>query len=258
MSDNEDRLSPLFVKSVGKAFDVLAKFTRDDPSQTLMQIAALNGMDKSMAQRFSHTLEKLGFLEKDGRTRSYRLTSRVLELAYHFLQASPLVGAALPYLQHLHRETGETINLSVLEDRDIRFILRLPGSHILSTDIVTGSRLPAYCTASGLVMLADLDPEEAETRLRASELKAFTPNTVVEITSLLAMLSRVRRDGCAVVASGYFSDDISVAVPLHTRSDHQKAAISIGVSATRFTETQARETFLPLLRAVQRAIGTGS
>ncbi len=246
--------SPLMVKSVEKAFSVLGAFDGDRTCLTLSELARILGIDKSTAQRFTFTLEQLGYLEKDAVHKAYSLTSKNLNSAHAYMKGNRIISAAIPFLQHIHRETGETVNMSVLEGTEVRFVMRLLGNHILSTDVVIGSRLPAYCTASGLTMLSFLNDEVARSILSASDLRKYTSDTLTDLNDIMAERAIVRQRGYALNYSGYFSDDISVAAPILRMDGYPIAAISIGVSSTRFSLDSAEASFAPYLQAATRAI----
>lgn len=253
----EGSQSALMVKSVEKAFLVLNAFDGDTPNLSLAEIARILETDKSTAQRFTYTLEKLGYLEKDKVQKTFSLTAKNLNSAYSFMKGSKIVSAAMPYLQHIHHETSETVNLSVLDGTDIRFIMRLPGSHILSADVMIGRRIPAYCTASGTTILAFLEESAARAILEKSNIKQYTKETTTDIDAIMAQRDVIRRRGYALNLSGYFHDDISAAVPVLGRNGHPVAAISIGVSSTRFSIEAAEKAFVPYLQAATRAISIG-
>lgn len=113
------RVDPLMVQSVEKAFRVLTAFDATHPRMSLMQLAETVGLDKSAAQRFTHTLTKLGYLRKDPETKLFELTVKTLDTGYHYIRANLLIERALPYLLHLSRTTEETINLTVRDNTEI-------------------------------------------------------------------------------------------------------------------------------------------
>src|SRR5690606_615903 len=130
------------------------------------------------AQRFTHTLETLGYLHKDPQTRRVALTVKSLTIASNFLQSNPLVKNAFPYLGQLNKVTEETVNLTMLDGTDVVFLSRFVSRNVFKSDVVVGSRLPAYCTAAGIAILSKMDPDEAVKVLAASDLRAYTPHTV--------------------------------------------------------------------------------
>jgi len=134
---------PLMVRSVEKAFRVLEAFDGAHRSLSLAQIGASVGLDKSAAQRFTHTLNRLGYLKKDPVTKRFELSLRSLEMARHFISANPVIRQAMPYLLHLSRETEEAVNLTLPDGPDIVFAARFMSRHTLHTDVAVGTRLDA-------------------------------------------------------------------------------------------------------------------
>ncbi|UUZ62209.1 hypothetical protein LP417_18505 [Polaromonas sp. P1-6] len=131
----------------------------------------------------------LGYLTKDPVTRRYSLSVRLLDFAHHYLASNELVQRAAPYLQQLSQETEEACNLSVLDGVETVFVLRFVSRHSHFPQMV-GSRLPAYCTASGLAILSTFSSEEVGKVLAASRLIQHTPHTVVAPGKIKARLQR--------------------------------------------------------------------
>lgn len=183
------------VNSVEKAFRVLAAFGRQYQTLNRSQVATETGMDVSAAQRFTHTLTKLGYLRKDAQTKHFELTAKTLDLGYHFVRSSRLLERAMPYLMHLSKETEETVNLTVSEETEIIFVSRFLSRHLLNTDIITGTRMPAYCTAPGIAMLSRLPEDEAMTVIDASDRQAHTPSTTWEREALREKLRQSAAQG---------------------------------------------------------------
>lgn len=246
--------SPLMVNSVHKAFRVLMAFTRTEPRLTLSQIAEKLKTDKSTAQRFTHTLLTLGYLEKDPVTRTLGATVKVLDLAHIYLATNPLVAAAVPYLLHLNQETRETVNLTVLDGTDVVFVSRILGKHLLSTGVIIGTRLPAYTTGSGLAMMSQFADSEIKRLLNDSQLRPFTPDTVYEPAKVLERLKSARTKGYAISVGDYFTNDISIGSPIVSRSGKLLGAISLAVSADRFTPKDAETKFAKLVAAAARSV----
>ncbi len=137
------REDPLYVRSIEKAFRVLTAFGTGHATLSLSQIAAAAELDKSAAQRFTHTLERLGYLRKDPETKRFGLTPRALDPAYHYMRASPIVDRAIPYLLELSRVTEESVSLSVLDGTEIVYVARILSRHMVSSNVIVGPRLPA-------------------------------------------------------------------------------------------------------------------
>lgn len=244
----------LTVLSVEKAFRVLECFKADSQSLSLTQIANLTDLDKSAAQRFTHTLTNLGYLRKDPDTKRFELTPRTLNIGYVYTRTNTLVKRAMPYLLHLSKETGETVNLTFLDDTDIVFVARFLSRHVLNTDVTIGSRMPAYCTAPGRAILAFLPDQERNAILDRSHLSAITPHTIWKREEIVTALEKCRKDGYATAFEEVFAGDASVAAPVRNMEGRVLAAVNIATSTTRFTPAEVVKKFAPLAVAAARAI----
>ena len=247
---------PLMVMSVEKAFRVLNAFDASRPAMSLTQIATIVGMDKSAAQRFTHTLERLGYLRKDPETKRFELTVKTLDLGHHYLRGNGLLERSMPYLMHLSKTTEETINLTELDDTEIVFVSRFMSRHVLNTDVVIGMRMPAYCTAPGVAMLSRMPMEEVCDRLDRMDLHPYTPNTTWRREDLLAKIERSAGLGYATAFEEYYHGDLSVAAAIVNPAGAPIGAINIAVSRSRFTPQEAEERFAPLVVAAAASIST--
>ncbi|SDI33691.1 IclR family transcriptional regulator [Alloyangia pacifica] len=241
--------NPLMVHSVEKAFRVLFAFRPDQEELSLSEIAEQTGLNKSAAQRFIHSLCELGFLIRSPSTRRYSLSHRCLSLGYLYASSNTLISRAMPYMMHLSQSTEETVNLTLLDGPEVIFVSRYLSRHMLNTDVVVGSRLPAFCTAPGLAMLASLPEEEADALLEASDLHPFTQSTIWQPDEIRAELARIRRDGYAVAVEQIYPGDLSIAAAVRNSSGRPVAAISVGSSLMRTSAENGRSTYAPLVMA---------
>lgn len=242
------------VQSVAKAFRVLEAFDTQNPHMSLSDIAEQTGMDLSSAQRFAHTLETLGYLEKDARTRRFQLTVKALDLAHHFTRTSRLVDRAMPVLQFLSKETEETVNLTVLDGTEIVFISRFLSRHVIHTDVTIGTRLPAYCMAPGRAMLSRLSAKEVDTILKSSNIIAHTQNTETDIGKLKAIIEEASKKGYATAFEEVYHADASIAAPVLDSQGKMIGAVSIAVSTMRYTREQLETSFASMVLAAARSI----
>jgi IclR family transcriptional regulator, pca regulon regulatory protein len=234
---------PLMVMSVEKAFRVLSVFDQHSTSLSLSQIAAATEMDVSAAQRFTHTLTKLGYLRKDRDTKRFELTAKTLQLGYYYLRSNRLVERTMPYLLHLSKETEETVNLTVLDDTEIIFISRFMSRHMLNTNVIIGSRMPAYCTAPGMAILSRLPEDEAVAILERSDRKAYTPSTTWKLDDLVKKLRVSREQGYATAFDEFYRGDASIAAAVVAANNRPEGAINIAVPLSRFSQEEVVERF---------------
>ncbi len=244
----------LMVKSVEKAIRILNAFSNGQPSISLPEVAALTGLDKSGAQRFTHTLVQLGYLRKDPDTKRFELTPRVMEFGAAYTRANALVRAAGPHLLNLSMATEEAVSLTVLDGADVVYIQRFVSRNMLTNDVIIGTRLPAYCTAPGLAILSGLPPAAVERVLERSDRRPITRQTIWETAAIREQIALAVQRGFAMAVDQIYLNDISVAVPIHGPHGQALAAISIGVSKLRCTQEQAIEKFAPLLISTGEAL----
>lgn len=248
------RQDALLVRSLEKGFRVLAAFDAGQPSMSLTQLAAATGLDKSAAQRFTHTLEQLGYLSKDPETRRYALTTRTLDLGYHYTRSNPLLQRALPYLQHLSQAADEAVSLSVLDGTEVVYVMRFMSRHMLSTNVIVGTRLPAYCSSPGRAILARLPAVEAAAILERSDRRPLTPTTIWQMPALRQALELTVRRGYAHAFEEIFPGDISLAAAVVNAKGAPIAAVSISVSKLRCPAEDAEQRYAPLVVSAAQAM----
>ena len=252
-SRGKDR-DELMVMSVEKAFRVLEAFGGRNQTLSLSQVAAATGMDVSAAQRFTHTLTRLGYLRKDAETRRFELTPKNLAQGYRFLLGHSLVERAIPYLLHLSKETEEAVSLTVLDDTDIIFVARFMSRHMLNTNVVVGTRLPAYCTAPGTAMLSRLPEAEAYDIIDRSDLRQHTPTTTWRRNDLRAKLRLSAKQGFATAFGEFYKGDLSVAAAILDENGRPEGAINVAVSFARYKQEEVAARFSPLVMAAGHAV----
>ncbi len=253
-TEKKPKNDPLMVRSVEKAFRVLSAFDADRPAMSLSQIASVTELDMSAAQRFTHTLVKLGYLAKNPDTRQFELTVRTLDLGYHFTRSNRLVERAIPYLLHLSKETEETVNLTIPDDTEVVFVSRFLSRHVLNTDVIIGTRLPAYCTAPGLAILSRLPEDEARDIVRRSDLKPHTPHTVWDIATVMERVDEAAQTGFGIACEEIYHGDGSVAAAIVDTGGRPIAAINIATSLARYSREEMVERFAPLVVAAARSL----
>lgn len=251
---SEASQNPLMVNSVEKAFRVLFCFRPDREDLSLSEIAERTGLNKSAAQRFIYSLCSLGLLHRNPSSRRYALTHKTLALGYLYASSNTLISRAMPYLMHLSQTTEETVNLTLLDDTDVIFVSRYLSRHMLNTDVIIGSRLPAFCTAPGLAILAALPRDEATELLDRSSLHAITAHTIWQRDRVEEAIERVREDGFSIAVEQIYPGDLSIAAAIRDNAGRPVAAVSIGSSLMRATPETARKDYGPLVLAAARTM----
>jgi IclR family pca regulon transcriptional regulator len=252
VADNETSLTG----SLAKGLAVLAVFGPDNPSMGVSEIARRVQINRATAYRIVSALTSLGFLEqidRGGGRREYRPGLKVLLLGRAALESLELPELALPYLQQLQAQFGETVNMAILDEASIVYILRLKTAIIVNIRLFVGSRLSAHCTSMGKAMLAFLPEDELETIIAQIDFQALTERTIRTREQLLGDLDDVRRLGFAVNDQELALGLRSVAAPVFNR---QKvvAAINIAVPAGRAGYDRVSQDLGPAVRNTAQRI----
>jgi IclR family transcriptional regulator, pca regulon regulatory protein len=240
-----------YVQSLERGLAVIRAFTAEAPELRLAEVARRTGLSRAAARRFLLTLVDLQYVRLDAG--SYSLTPRVLELGYAYVASLSLPEVAEPHLERLASELGEFPALSVLDGHDIVCVARVPVSRLMTIAINVGTRLPAYATATGRVLLAALSEEELERYLEEAELRPLAVRTITDPEALRADVERVRAHGYSIVDQELERGLRSVAAPIRGRRGQVVAAVNLAVHESRRTLKSLREELLPpLLSAVAR------
>jgi IclR family pca regulon transcriptional regulator len=237
---------PDFMTSLARGLAVLRAFADTRKPQTIAQISQQTGIPRAAVRRCLHTLRQLGYV--DAELNNFTLRPKVLTLGYSYLSSTPLTTAAQPCLDAVSKALGESSSLAVLEEEQVLYVARAATSHVMSVSLAAGSRLPAYCSSLGRVLLAHLPQDELDAYLAHTTLTPKTEHTVTDPARLREILAQVRRDGYAVNDQELELGLRSIAVPVRGASGRVLAALNVGAHAARVTPARMVEEFLPVLR----------
>ncbi|MBN2333850.1 MAG: IclR family transcriptional regulator [Deltaproteobacteria bacterium] len=246
--------SRYFINSLARGLSVLTVLADAGEAVNLSFIADELKISMATAFRFMYTLEALGYVERDPESRTYQLTPKILSLGHNFFSSSNLWQTAHPYLLKACREHGETFNLAVLDDTQILYIDRVKTQKILDINLEIGSKLPAYCTSMGRVMLAALPTDDARERLLRSKREQLTATTIISLESLLDILDVVRRQGYAINNGEMAPELRSVAAPVRNGEGKVVAAANIAVNASQYDEERLFHYAVPAVVKVANII----
>jgi IclR family pca regulon transcriptional regulator len=252
MLDRAPERNPDYVQSLERGLAVIRAFGAEHPELRLSDVARTTGLTRAAARRFLLTLVRLGYVRQDGS--SFSLRPRVLELGYAYLSALSLPEVAQPHMETLVGEVNESSSVAVLDDLDIVYVARVPTRRIMTITIAVGTRLPAYATSMGRVLLAGLDADELDERLDRIEIEPLTPTTVPDAKTLRQRIDQVREAGWAAVDQELEQGVRSAAVPIRDATQAAVAALNVSVHATRMTMQSLRREVIPRLLRTAEAI----
>jgi IclR family pca regulon transcriptional regulator len=242
------------VNSLAKGFRVLEAFTSEEPELVLAEVARRAGLDNATTFRLLNTLVMLGYVEKIGETRKFRLTLKCLDLGFSAIARSDLRTQARPILRGLVGEVNEAASIGVLEGVEVVYIERMQaGMTRLGVDVRIGSRVPVHSTAIGHAILGFLPRREQESILAAAPRRKMTERTVTDVKTLLRRLKQVRERGYAIADQENVTGLCVLAAPILDADNFPVAGLSVAAPAFRMS-AQAFEKAgaAPLLSAAQQ------
>ncbi|HSV51329.1 MAG TPA: IclR family transcriptional regulator [Burkholderiaceae bacterium] len=249
-SDPELKPGDSYVQSFARGLEVIRTFSAQAPQQTLTEVAGRAGLTRAGARRILLTLQTLGYVQSDGKL--FSLTPRILDLGFAYLSSMPIWNLAEPVMESLVEQVKESCSAAALDGTDIVYVLRVPTHKIMSISLGVGSRLPAYCTSMGRMLLADLPDDEVLRRLKASPREALTKHTLIDVDALFAKVMQARKQGWCLVNQELEEGLMSMAAPLTNRAGRMVAALNISGQANRTSAKTMQDTMLPaLLEAAQ-------
>jgi IclR family transcriptional regulator, pca regulon regulatory protein len=234
--DRENGERAAFSQSLERGLAILSAFGRGGSSLGIAQLGRELDLSRSTTHRYVATLAMLGYLEQDAATKKYRLGPRVIDLGLAAINSMEVREVSAPHLQQLSDETGYTVNMAVLDGLDIVYVDRCrnsrAGQREIDLNLHVGSRLPAYCTSMGKVLLAYLPREECDELLERLELTRRGPNTIVAKAELVAELGRIRHAGMAVNNEELAYGLRSIAAPIFAQDGRPTAALNLAVHSS--------------------------
>jgi len=233
-----------------KGLAVIEAFDEGSISLPIAEVARRSGLDRATARRCLLTLVNKGYAVSDGKY--FSLTARIIRLGHGYL-ASELATALRAFLTGLSQvvEESSSVSAAVLDGAEILYIGR--SSHVgsVGSGLHTGSRLPAYCTALGRVLLSALGEQECRSRLESSTIRAITPHTITDIDRLIQVIGKVGKDGYCIVDQEIEVGAVSIAIPVFNHEGSMVAAINVAIYIARHSVADLTEVVLPHLLAVQ-------
>jgi IclR family transcriptional regulator, pca regulon regulatory protein len=233
---------------LAKGLAIIEAFSATTVRMTVAEAARLADVTRPAARRCLLTLVDLGYLSHDGKF--FTPLPRMLRLGGAYLSTSSLAQIAQPLLSAARDELQESVSLAVLDEGHSVFVGRAEAVRIVSTGAKLGGRFPAYCSATGRVLLSQKSDGEIVRHISALPLRKLTPRTISEPEDVIAAIHRVQTDGYAISDEELELGMRAMAVPVKNRLGAIEAAVSVSVSSARVTVDAMKRDFLPVLQRV--------
>lgn len=246
-----------FVQGLQRGFAVIKAFSAEARHLTVAEVAARTALTRAVARRYLLTLQEMGYVVQHGG--KFTLTPRILDLGFTYLSTIDIPNVALPVMTELADTLRESCSVAVLDGSDCVYVARVPAKRIMSINLVVGSRLPAYATSMGKVLLAYLSPSMLDEYFATTSLQQLTNRTITDERALRKTLQQVRERGWAFADQESEDGVRTVAVPLYDVGMQVQAAMNVSGHASRVSMKELKTRYLPLLQeaaaTISRALG---
>ncbi|WP_245512710.1 IclR family transcriptional regulator [Rhizobium sp. BK376] len=245
------------MKSAGRILDLLEYLSALREAVSLSQIVQHLKLPKSSAHGLIQTLAARGHVVQDS-TGRYMLVEASRHGFPFRRHEEPLVVTAIPFMERLRDESGETVLLGTMNAHcDLRRLAKCVSHHPVRYDVNMDAAIAAHCTATGRVLLAHAPAEARDAYLSRVRFLSYTRYTITDVEQLREVLIRVRRDGYAINDQEFITGSTGIAAPIFDAEGNAIAAINLGTLTSRYVER--REELLLMLRStadlISRALG---
>ncbi|SOH93775.1 transcriptional regulator, IclR family [Monaibacterium marinum] len=241
-----------YIASLAKGLKVIEAFGANMPRLSITQAASASGLDRATTRRVLLTLHREGYADYDGKF--FTLTPRVLRLGVATLTSLPLSQIVQPWLDQLSDQIGHSCSVALLDETEIVYIARAAQKRLMSIGLMPGSRLPAFCTSMGRVLLASLPRQDAMAVIKSADLSPRTSFSLTDPELIMQRIDAVREDGYAIIDQEIEIGLRSIAVPLTDGHGRVIAAINSGMPATHEDPNLLAQIYLPKMLNIQAGV----
>jgi len=246
------------IKSIVKAGRVIDLMAASAKPLTLTAIAKETGMAKSTLHGILSTLVEIGYVSQSAENDQYSLSVHMFEIGSSVSNSWNERQIAIPYMQRILEQTGETVHMAVLSDGEVLYIHKQESSRSIQIVTANGVKLPAHCTGLGKALLSGLQPAEVLQIVDSKGMQRLTEHTITSYDALMDELARVRQQGYSVDNQEFMDGLRCIAVPIYTHSGKVTAAISIAGPLSRMRDEDFefnKKCLLTAAREISKKLG---
>lgn len=236
-----------YVAAFSRGLAVIRCLSGTRSTLTIAEVAKATDLNRATARRLLHTLEADGYVGSENG--HYALRPRVLELGYAYLSSISVTDIFQQQLAELAENVHESCSAGVLDGHDVVFVARAQTTYprVMTLALTVGTRIPAYLTALGRVLLAELPDDKLDEYLRTAKLQKETSNTIADPEELRDEILGVRASGYCVMDQEIEIGVRAAAVPVR-QPNKPTIAISLAVHASRESVRSIQRNYLPPLQ----------
>lgn len=233
-----------FLQSLASGIRVLEVIAESDCPISLSEIARHLNTSKTTATRICYTLSELQLLQKNENNK-YCLTPKILKFGYGALRNIGWRNVAKFYLERLSKEIQETISLTILDETEVMFLLRIRHGDFFPFDAGIGTKLPAHCAATGKVLLAFLSADKRQLILDKMNFRPLTVHSITSVEVFTDELEKIKKSGYALNYEEVSIGVCGVSAPIVDTDGEAIAAISISSSTAKYSINDLENKLVP-------------
>lgn len=243
------------IKSIEKALDLLELLSDSTKEMGITEISKELHMGVSTVYRILTALKYRGYIVQNPQTFKYMTGVKLFILGRKAQNTKNLIRILTPFLQKLSQRTNETINLAILEGREVICLYKIESPEILRADIEIGSKLPAHCSAVGKVLLAFSSEQDFKMLYGRDNKKllTFTSKSISSVKELKKCLNKVKKDGYAIDEEEFITGINCMGIPVINNEGKAIAGISVTGPSSRFNLSRMKK-FKNILISVSKDI----
>ncbi|NLY68114.1 MAG: IclR family transcriptional regulator [Tissierellia bacterium] len=253
MSEEKTKKKKKTIGSVIKAIEVIEFIAKSKDGVGVTEISRGLNYGVSATYHLLNTLKECNVLEQDTKTKKFKLGLKLWKIGMLAFEQNPLSSILQPYLKELKELTGETANLTIMDDNQIVYIAQEESDRLVKMFTKIGAKAPLHCTAAGKVILAFMDEDARKSIIDKIELTKYTEHTIVNKEDLYMELEEIRKNGY-----GFDNEERELGVscigaPVFDLNGDVIACITISGPTSRFTEENKEKWIKDLVKVADEA-----
>jgi DNA-binding IclR family transcriptional regulator len=243
-----------FVPGLQRGLRLLEVVARSDKPLSVTEVAQRLELSRSSAFRLVYTLQFMGFLQPSSDQRTFQLGARVLNLGFSFVAKQDIIQIAKRDLESLRDATGISAHLAIRDSLEVLFLDCVQTRTGFLSNVNVGTRLPAYASPMGWLMLSELPNRELASLYKDVKFERLTEKTPSDLGELMQAIARASADGYVFSHGIVEQGGSSVTAPIFESSGSIVAAIDISGPESAFDGEKPEKTYVDAILNAASAI----
>lgn len=239
MATNPEPNSPTGTQSLLRGLQLLELLSNFPNGCPLAKLAAEADMGKSTTHRLLQGLQSAGWVTSAPTPGSYRLTTKCVAVGQKALSSLNVIHVSANHLEALNLETGETVNLSSLENDGAIMIYKLEPTHgMIRTRAYIGQHISLYCSAMGKVFLSYSYAGQVADywATHSEEIAMWTTHTITDPVVMEQEIQQILKCGYAVDREEKELGICCMAAPIFDVMGQVKHAVSVSLTSAKLRQ----------------------